>query len=69
MEKKLISKKVSDIEYAVYLIYHIRNPCIEPTTGLNIRDFYIREAQRAISILENPYAIELLKTEIKRYSL
>ena len=67
MGKKSI-EEATDTEYAIFLINYIRNSYTESKTGSNIRDFYIREAQRALPTFENPYARELLETEIKLYS-
>jgi hypothetical protein len=47
---------------------HIDNPCIEPRTGNNIRDFYLREAKELIKKFKDQYAIEFLEAKIKEYS-
>ncbi len=60
-------KEALDIEKAVFYIYHIRNPCTDWKTGLNLRGYYIREARKAIETFTNPFAISLLEDEIKKY--
>ena len=44
-----MNNKATDQELADFFIFHIENPCVEPRTGLNIREFYIKEAKRAIT--------------------
>jgi len=63
-EKK---EKATDMELASFLIQHINNPC-EDLQGNNIRDFYIREAKRALDTFQDPQAKQLLENTIKRYS-
>jgi hypothetical protein len=54
---------------ALLLIKHIDEPCVEPITGLNIRQFYIREAEKLLPKVENPFLKEALETRIAQYSL
>ncbi len=63
MEKKV----ASDIKFAYFLIKHIENPCTDPQTGLNIRDFYIREAERAIPTFTDSTAADKLRECIYIY--
>jgi len=41
-------KKQVDLEMVLWLEKHIHNPCVEPITGQNIREFYIKEAERLL---------------------
>ncbi len=60
--------QATDKELACFLIKHIENPCVEPQTGLNIRNFYIREAQKLIPAFNDYTAIKILEDTIKKYS-
>jgi len=60
-------QRASDRELADFLMYHIENPCIELQTGLNIRGFYIREAERAIATFTDHIAKEMLSETIQKY--
>lgn len=65
-----IQAKMSDIEYADELIYHIDNPClaeIKPGETNNIRSFHLRLAEEALPTLKNPFARELLEKKIAEY--
>ena len=55
------------MELALFLIQHINNPC-EDLQGNNIRNFYIREAKKALDTFQDPEAEQLLKDIIQRYS-
>ena len=68
MTGKIISK-ASDIEVAVMLSGHIENPCTCESNGkvYDIRDFYIREAERLLPTLTNPFARELLQGSVNKY--
>lgn len=57
----------TDTELAVTLIFHIENPC-ETAEGHNIRDFYIREAKKALEIMTNEYAKKALSDVIKKFT-
>lgn len=59
--------RVTDKEYADFLIFHIHNPCEEPKTGVNIRDFYIREARRSMEEFEDKDARRDLEFAISLY--
>jgi hypothetical protein len=63
-----MKNQLSDTEIALYLIRHIENPCVESQTGSNIRDFYIREANRLLASFENPFAKTFLENKIREYS-
>ncbi len=60
-------EKATDMELASFLIKHINDPC-EDLQGNNIRDFYIREAKRALDTFQNPKAKQLLEDTIQKYS-
>jgi len=55
------------MELALSLIQHIDAPC-EDSGGNNIRDFYIREAEKSLDTFQNPEARQLLKDTIEKYS-
>jgi len=61
-------KATDDQEIAGFFIYHIANPCVDPQTGLNIRPFYIREAERVIRTFNDPVAKTMLEESIRGYS-
>ena len=63
-----IDHKITDMDVAYFLIEHAQNPCIDLITGQDIKEFYIREAKKAIETLENPLAIEALEKYVKAYS-
>lgn len=65
----IMNVKATDQELANFLRYHIENPCVEPQTGLNIRGFYIREAERAIKTFSDPVAKRMLEELICIYSI
>ena len=64
----LMTQKATDRELADFLIYHITNPCVEPQTGLNIRQFYIREAERVMATFQDSDAKKLLESHLNQYS-
>ncbi|MFC1722780.1 hypothetical protein ACFL0V_01445 [Nanoarchaeota archaeon] len=43
----------TDVEFAIGLADHIRNPCVD-LDGNNIRDFYIRQAEKVMDSLNRP---------------
>ena len=47
-------ERITDMEYALALAQHIGNPCGDQQNGTNLREFYIREAQRALPTLALP---------------
>ena len=59
-------EELSDMEYAIELANHINKPCIEPATGIPIREFYIRLAERDVGKMELP-AKEFLTYIIANY--
>ena len=62
-------ERASDMDYALMLAGHIDNPCSVTVDGRieHIRPFYLREAERAIPLLENPYAQNFLRLKIAEY--
>lgn len=60
--------KADDKEVVDCLIRHIENPGVELQTGLNIREFYIREAERAIRTFGDPIAKKMLREYIQKYA-
>jgi len=62
-EKK---EKATDMDLAMFLIKHINNPC-EDLQGNNIRDFYIREAKKALETFQDPEAKQRLNDVMKNY--
>ncbi len=62
------TKVATDMEFAISLIGHIRNPC-KDLEGNNIRSFYIREVERALSEdkIKDPLALEMLKQTLQEY--
>jgi hypothetical protein len=65
-----LEQNATDIEIAVFLAYHIENPCgiIIDGKRVDIRDFYIREARETfIPSLTNPFARKFLEDTIKKY--
>lgn len=63
-----MNAKATDKELADFLIGHIENPCIEPQTGSNIGQFYIREAERVIGTFTDAVAEKMLRETIFKYS-
>jgi len=59
-------EKATDMELALFLGKHIDNPC-EDLYGHNIRDFYIREAKKALDTFQDPKAREMLENTIHKY--
>ncbi len=55
------------MELASFLIKHIDNPCGD-LQGNNIRDFYIREAEKALETIQDLEAKKMLLDIIKKYS-
>jgi len=62
-----MEEDISDMEYAIELAKHIKNPCIEPATGTPIREFYIRVAERDLGNMDLP-AREFLTYIIAKYN-
>ncbi len=62
------TEEETDFDIAVRFAAHIDNPCVEPRTGNNIRDFYLREAKELIKTFKNQYAIDVLEAKIREYS-
>ncbi|KKS04833.1 MAG: hypothetical protein UU82_C0007G0012 [Candidatus Nomurabacteria bacterium GW2011_GWC2_41_8] len=61
-------EKATDMELALFLIKHINDPC-EDLEGNNIRDFYIREAKKALPTIQDAEAKRLLEEIIQEYSV
>lgn len=59
--------KATDMEMVLFYQRHIEEPCVEPRTGKNLRDFYIREATRILPTLTNPVAKSMLEETIEMY--
>lgn len=66
-KKELPVEKATDMELALELVKHIENPCTDQD-GNNVRDFYVREAKKAMEAMENPYAKKMLEDKIAEYS-
>ena len=60
--------EIDEMEIMLFYIKHIEKPCVDPVRGLDIREFYIREAKKLVEKLENPFAKDLLKIKIREYS-
>lgn len=65
-EKFGFEKQATDMEFALFLIKHINNPC-EDLSGNNVRDVYIREAKRALGTIKNLEAKKLLEDTVHKY--
>lgn len=63
-----VDRQVGYTEAALFLLKHIESPCVEPTTGQNIRGFYIKEAKRILPKIENPHIRSIVEDAINRYS-
>ncbi|MFH1064367.1 MAG: hypothetical protein V1729_04765 [Candidatus Woesearchaeota archaeon] len=63
-----MSDREDDSEIALFLLSHIHNPCVAPGTGSNIREFYIREAERLIETFKDPGAKMILEDSIDLYT-
>ena len=59
-------ERPSDMEIALYFIKLLRAPCAIPGAEQEEKEIYIRQASRAILNLSNPFAIRLLRRELKR---
>jgi hypothetical protein len=57
-------KKLTDMQIALELKYHLDFPC-----GKDCIDNYVIMAERAMQTFENPFAIKLLKNTIRKYKL
>ncbi len=66
-EKTEQFKKATDSEIALLLIKHIENPCAD-LQGNDIREFYIRLAEKQLTTMKNSAARTLLGKAIKKYS-
>lgn len=67
MENSERREEATDMELAFFLIKHIENPC-EDLHGNSIRDFYIREAEKALTTIQDLKAKKMLEATIKKYS-
>ncbi len=57
-------------ELVFFLIEHINNPCeveVGEAQRANLRDFYLREAERVLPTINDLTARELLKAKINEY--
>jgi len=69
-EIEKIPEKASDMEVVLFLAGHIDNPCeteVAPGEKENIREFYLKEAERALSEMTNEDAKGFLELKIKEY--
>jgi len=66
MEGSREYEQATDMELVFGLIQHIEKPC-EDLEGNNIRDFYIREAERILNTIQNPDARSMLEEIINKY--
>jgi len=69
-EEEKILEKASDMELALFLAKHIDNPCeveVAPGEKENIREFYLREAKKALSVITDENAKKFLELKIKEY--
>jgi len=64
-----MEEKITDMGIVLRLISHIENPCSVEVEGekRDIRDFYLKLAEKQIPKLENPYAKEMLNEAINKY--
>jgi len=67
---KIRDQRASDMEIALFWAEHIDNPCTVEVEGeiKNIRYFYLREAERIMSNLKNPFARDFLRLKINEYA-
>ncbi len=65
----MTNKTASDLELALFLSEHINNPCEVDVEGKrhNIRDFYLREAERVLPKIKDYIAREILLRKINQY--
>lgn len=69
-ETKERMNTATDMEVAFFLMEHIDNPCFTnlPTSEkVNIREFYLRQAEEIIPKMTNEDARALLENKIKEY--
>ena len=61
----------TDIECVLFLEKYIENPCGVFVDGKfeDIMEFYLREAEREIPNLTNPFARDYLEGVIRKYSV
>ncbi|OGI94719.1 hypothetical protein A3I84_00270 [Candidatus Nomurabacteria bacterium RIFCSPLOWO2_02_FULL_36_8] len=69
MEKNPGPEKPTDMQIVLFISGHIMEPC-KDEKGNNIRDFYMREAQRYLdeNVITEPIARKTLKDIIDVYS-
>lgn len=63
-------EKATDMEITDFLSEHIDKPCeveVYPGQVENIRDFYIREAERILPTFVDPEAAKKLQEKINEY--
>jgi hypothetical protein len=60
--------RITDMEKALELLWHIEQPCGVPGTDFNVRHVYIQMAINMIPNLRNPWARDMLQGAIKRYA-
>jgi len=61
--------KITDMELALRLAEHIEKPCEVEVHGRreNIRNFYIREAEKILPTLKEEHAKEFLQSIMRKY--
>lgn len=65
-----MSQPAPDRETADFLIGHINNPCeveVYPGHTENLRDFYLREAERILPTMTDPVAQNDLQAKVNQY--
>lgn len=58
-----------NLETVLFLCRHIEHPCVDSTTGLNIRYFYIAEAERMLLQYSESESTVYLRECINQYKL
>ena len=58
----------NDMKIALTYMLHIKHPCVEPITGHNIREYWLRLATEGLKALKDPQAISLLEATIQESS-
>lgn len=62
--------EATDVELAILLAGHLDNPCgveVAPGQRETLRDFYAREARRALANMTNVWAREFLESKLREY--
>jgi len=66
---KAKDREMTDIELAMKIAQHIEKPCEVEVRGekKNIRDFYMREAEKILPTLKEEYARDFLESIMRKY--